>query len=173
MENGGTCHAVVNGSQRQTQLSDWTTSTTILIGVRWDFDLHFMMLSNINPLFKYLLTIYMSSLGKCVFSNSIHFKKICYWVICVTYIFCISVYIRCAIFKIFSNFVHYLSFCKSFILLCRSFWAWYSPIFWLAFVPCIVGVISQNLVPISLSRNFPSCLIIGVLWFQVFLCLSF
>ena len=28
---------------------------------------------------------------------------------------------RCVIYKIFSNFVHCLSFCKSFILLCRRF----------------------------------------------------
>ena len=46
---------------------------TILIGVRWDLDLHFMMLRSVKPLFKYLLAMYMS-LGKYVFSNYIHLK---------------------------------------------------------------------------------------------------
>ena len=42
--------------------------------MRWDFDLHFLMLSSVKPLFKYLLAMYMSSLGKYVFSNYIHLK---------------------------------------------------------------------------------------------------
>ena len=48
------------GSQSQPQFSDWTTTTTILISVRWErwgFYSHFMMLSSVKPLFMYLLAV--------------------------------------------------------------------------------------------------------------------
>ena len=40
----------------------------------WDFDLYFLMLGDMKPLFMYLLGICMSSLGKYLFSTSAHLK---------------------------------------------------------------------------------------------------
>ena len=147
----------------------------------YGFCLHFVIISDVETLFMYLLVICMVFWGKFLFSSYVHFLKIelfgfCFWVVWVPYVFIyIYIYILTHIWNIVCK--YFLSFCRLpfhfcrlFLLQCRAF----SLMYQVSLVNfCLVLLVSypkKSCCQGKCEGVFPYFLL-GVLWYRV-LCLS-
>ena len=128
--------------------STWFVDISILTGVRGYLLVVVICISliasKVEHLFIYLLAICMPSWEKCLFRSSAYFLIVLFvwcWVVWVIYIVWTLTPCWITFFaNIFSHLAGCFLFCCWFLLLCRRFLVWYSPIHFLPLLPFFGGV---------------------------------